>query len=152
MSKKDITIQNKQKTYADNKVSGVFQVMNLILLTLLCAVVAFSYKDRLAVIGIYDAMQPLFQLVNLGIPFFDSIAEESGSSKFILALIAEIYLILSLIFLNIYVATRNTFQEQPKGNYFKSFQGLYDFLEEKIYGRFEISISLELKRCGVANL
>jgi hypothetical protein len=141
MSKK-IAIQKKHNLNPIVKVNNAFQIINLVLIGAFLAVIVFYYKDHQIILSIYNEMSLILSLISACIPFFNWIVEKSDNPEFIGALISEIYLIIGLIFLNIYVATHPVFSGKPKGEYFKSFQGFYDLLEEKIYGRFDISISL----------
>lgn len=143
-----------EKKYSQISIAKIFSdLINLFALGLLVIVVILYWQNDSKLIAMHQFAMPITDWVISPIFFVKWIVKASNYPEFTQAFIVMVYLVFILIFLNVYLSTRLPFSGNPKKYYYISFQGFFDFLEDHIYCKQSILISLgSIKNFNQKNL
>lgn len=131
-----------EKKYRQLSTTVIFSdLINLFAIGLLVMAVILYWQNDSKLIAMHQLVMPITDWIISPIFFVKWIVKASNHPELVHAYIVMVYFVFILIFSNVYFSIRHPFSGTPKNHYI-SFQGLFDFLEEHVYSKQNISISL----------
>lgn len=132
-----------EKKLSQFSIATIFSdLINLFALGLLAIVVILYWRNDSKLVALHQFVMPITDWVISPIFFVKWIVNASNHPELVHAYIVMVYFVFILIFLNVYFSTRNLISGNPKKFNYISLQGFFDFLEEHIYSKQNIPVSL----------
>lgn len=122
------------------------QFIHVILLSLLFVVMVFAYLNTQALLNLYSAMRPISEIFSY-LPYTEWISLASNKHEITNAYISLLYLTITGIFINLFVAAFPPFSGRPTKICEETMLGFGEILESLIYSKLTPSISFN----GIGN-
>lgn len=117
-------------------------LINMLAIGLLVVAVILYAQNNSMLINMHKFVEPITDWIISPIFFVRWIVQASNQPELAHAYIVMVYLIFIVIFLNVYFSTKNPFSGSPNRFNYLTLQGFFEFLEEHIYSKQNIPVSL----------